>query len=38
MGDGIKRVQKGEIAARDKLRRVRTDSPLAEVPFTNESL
>jgi N-acetylneuraminate synthase len=29
MGDGIKRVQKGEVAARDKLRRVRIDQPLA---------
>jgi N-acetylneuraminate synthase len=36
MGDGIKRVQKGEIAPREKLRRVRLDSPLSEVPLTNE--
>jgi len=38
MGDGIKRVQKGEMVAREKLRRVRLDPPLVEVPLTTERL
>jgi N-acetylneuraminate synthase len=36
LGDGVKRVQKGEAAAREKLRRVRLDSEWAPVLAANE--